>query len=169
MLTDRQIKNLKHCEKVYRKCDAENLYIEVPPHGKKRWRFKYRHDNKAKMLSLGVYPLVSLSDARKRRDEARRLLASGIDPSENRKVQKAAQTERFANSFEVVAREWFAKHSPRWAKSHSDRVIRRLELEAFPWIGERPIDDITPSELRAVVERIEKRGALETVLVSPIQ
>nr|VFJ46349.1 MAG: Integrase [Candidatus Kentron sp. FM]VFK17875.1 MAG: Integrase [Candidatus Kentron sp. FM] len=114
------------------------------------------------MLSLGVYPKVTLSDARKRRNEARELLEKGINPSENRKAQKSAQAERSANSFEAVAREWFAKHSPGWAKTHSSRVISRLERDVFPWMGGSPISGIMPPELLTVVRRIEERGALET-------
>jgi integrase len=103
-----------------------------------------------------------LKDARDRRDAARKLLSEGVDPSENRKAQKSAQTERAANSFEVVAREWIAKYSPNWAASHSDKVIRLFERDIFPWIGGRPIAEITAPDLLAVVRRIEARGALET-------
>ena len=100
--------------------------------GGKWWRLKYRYDGKEKQLSLGVYPDVSLKDARQRRDEARKLLAEGIDPGEN---WKAAKTDRAANSFEVIAREWYAKNSANWAESHGSRIIRRLERDISPWIG----------------------------------
>ena len=103
-----------------------------------------------------------MSDARARRDAARKLLADGIDPSENRKAVKAAKVERSANSFEVVAREWYSKNAPNWAEHHADRIIRRFERDIFPWIGGRPIADVTAPELLAVVRRIESRGALET-------
>ena len=109
-----------------------------------------------------MYPDVSLKDARDRRDAARRLLADGIDPSENRKAQKSARADRATNSFEVVAREWFAKYSATWAANHGDRIIRRLERDIFHWIGGRPIAEITAPELLTVVRRIESRGALET-------
>jgi hypothetical protein len=126
------------------------------------WRLKYRFDGKEKQLALGKYPEVGLKDACERRDEARKLLANEVDPSENRKVQKAAKQERTANSFEVVAREWFAKYSATWNASHGDRIIRRLERDAFPWLGGRPIAEIIAPELLAMARRIENRGALET-------
>ena len=121
--------------------DGGGLYIEIAPRGGKWWRLKYRFTGKEKRLSLGVYPDVSLKDARERRNEARKLLANGIDPSENRKAQKSAKTERASNSFEVVAREWFTKHSVNWSASHSSRIIRRLERDIFPWIGGNPKAD----------------------------
>ncbi len=161
-LTDTAIRNAKPAEKPYKLFDERGLYLEVTPTGGKWWRLKYRFSGKEKRLSLGVYPDVSLKDARARRDEARKLLANGIDPSENRKVQKAVKQDRASNSFEVVAREWFAKHTPNWADHHSDRIIRRLERDIFPWIGGKPIADVTAPELLAVVRRIENRGALET-------
>lgn len=117
---------------------------------------------KEKRLSLGVYPDVSLKDARERRDDARKLLANDIDPSENRKAAKAAQVERAGNSFEVIAREWYAKHSPNWSANHGDRIIRRLERDIFPWIGGAPITEIAAPRLLEVIRRIEQRGALET-------
>jgi integrase len=95
-------------------------------------------------------------------DASRKLLADGMDPSENRKAMKSARADRAANSFEVVAREWFAKYSPIWAANHGDRIIRRFRSDIFPWIGGRPTADVTAPELLAVVRRIENRGALET-------
>ena len=123
--------------------DGRGLYLEISPTGGKWWRLKYRFDGKEKRLSLGVYPDVSLKDARERRDDARKLLANEIDPSENRKAAKAAKVERAANSFEVVAREWYAKHSPSWSPNHGDRIIRRLERDIFPWIGGKPIAGVS--------------------------
>ena len=117
---------------------------------------------KEKRLSLGVYLDVTLKDARDRRDAARKLLGNGVDPSENRKATKSAQSERASNSFEVVTREWFAKYSAAWAESHSSRVIRLFERDIFPWIGGRPIAEVTAAELLSVIRRIEDRGALET-------
>ena len=111
---------------------------------------------------MGVYPDVSLKDARDRRDGVRKLLANSIDPGVHRKAAKSARVERAANSFEVVAREWFAKYEPNWAEHHADRIIRRFERDVFPSIGGRPIAEITAPELLAVVRKIEARGALET-------
>ncbi|MGO8756194.1 MAG: tyrosine-type recombinase/integrase [Gallionellaceae bacterium] len=169
-LTDTAIRNAKpgitpngkSTDKPYKMGDAGGLYLEVAPSGGKWWRLKYRYDSKEKRLSLGVYPDVSLKDARQRRDDARKLLANGIDPGENRKVQKAAKSERSAHSFEVVAREWFAKFKHGWAASHSDKIIKRFENDVFPWIGGRPINEITAQELLQCLQRIEGRGALDT-------
>ncbi len=161
-LTDASCKNAKPKDKPYKAADGKGLFLLVTPGGGKWWRLKYRYAGKAKLLSLGTYPDVSLKDARDRRDAARKLLADGIDPSENRKAQKSARSDRAANSFEVVAREWFAKYSATWASSHGDRILRRFERDIFPWIGGRPIAEIAAPELLAVVRRIEGRGALET-------
>jgi len=161
-LTDVAVKNAKPSEKAVRMFDSGGLYLEVAPSGGKWWRFKYRYLGKEKRLSLGVYPDVGLKDARQRRDEARKLLAADIDPSDNRKAIRSAKIESAANSFEVLAREWFAKHSPGWTKSNADKIIRRLENDAFPWIGSRPIAEISPPELLSVLRRIESRGALES-------
>lgn len=161
-LTDTTIRNAKPGEKPLKLFDARGLYLEISPAGGKWWRLKYRYDGKEKRLSLGVYPDVSLKDARERRDTARKLLADGIDPSENRKAQKSAKADRAANSFEVVAREWFAKYSATWAEDHGNRIIRRFERDIFPWIGGRPIAEVTAPELLSVMRRIESRGALET-------
>ena len=161
-LTDTAVKNAKSDGKTVKMFDERGLYLELSPSGGKWWRLKYRFDNKEKRLSLGVYPDVRLKNARDRQDEARKLLANGIDPSENRKTQKAVHADRAANSFEVVAREWFAKYAKTWAASHSERVVRLFERDIFPWIGGRPVADVTAPEILTVMRRIEARGALET-------
>jgi len=111
-LTDISIKNAKPEQKTRKLYDSGGLYLELSPKGGKWWRFKYRFDGKEKRLSLGVYPDVSLKDARDRRDDSRKLVANKVDPAEHRKAEKATTSEQAANSFEVIAREWFAKHSP---------------------------------------------------------
>lgn len=161
-LNDAKVRNAKPEIKAVRLFDERGLYLEVAPAGGKWWRLKYRFAGKEKRVSLGVYPDVSLRDARDRRDQARKLLANGVDPSENRRATKSASIDRAANSLEVVTREWFAKFSSHWAKSHSDRMLRLFERDVFPWIGGRPISDVTSQELLAVIRRIETRGALET-------
>lgn len=169
-LTDIQIRKAKggitpagvRTEKPYKMADGAGMYLEVAPGGGKWWRFKYRFAGKETRVSLGVYPDVSLKDARERRDQARRQLAAGIDPAEHKKARKLALITGDENSFEIVAREWYAKFAPTWVPSHSDKIIRRLERDVFPWIGKRATKDITPPELLAVVRRIESRGALET-------
>jgi len=125
-LTNTTIRNAKPAAKAKRMFDGGGLYLEVAPSGGKWWRFKYRFDGKEKRQSLGVYPDVSLKDAREKRDDARKQLANEIDPSAHRKAKKASRSEQAANSFEVVTREWFDKHAPTWSDSHSIRIIRRL-------------------------------------------
>lgn len=161
-LTDTALRNAKPGAKPTKLFDEKGLFLIVTPSGGKWWRLKYRFDGKEKLLSLGVYPDTGLKDARNSRDEARKLLAKGVDPSENRKAKKTARADMAANSFEVVAREWFAKYEPTWAKDHANRTIRRFERDVFPWIGGNAIAEIKAPELLAVMRRIEKRGALET-------
>jgi integrase len=138
------------------------MYLEVMPNGSKYWRLKYRLNGKEKRLALGVYPDVPLILARERRETARKQLAQDIDPAEHKKATKAAKVERAGNSFEVIAREWFVNKSATWKAGHADKIIRRLEKDVFPWIGEKPITDISASELLAVLRRIEARGVIET-------
>jgi len=161
-LTDVAIRKAKAGEKPIKLYDERGLYLEVSPSGGKWWRLKYRFEGKEKRLSLGVYPDVGLKEARDRRDAARKVLADGVDPSANRKAQKAAKADRAANSFEVLAREWYAKFVSAWGDLHRVRVLRRLERDVFPWIGERPIAEITASELLTIIRRVENRGALDT-------
>ncbi|WP_250481418.1 integrase arm-type DNA-binding domain-containing protein [Caballeronia sp. NCTM5] len=161
-LTDVGVRNAKPRDKLYRLFDERGMYLEISTSGGKWWRLKYRFGGKEKRLSLGVYPDVSLKEARERRDEARKLLANGIDPGIERKVQKAATVERAANSFEAVAREWFARQAPGWAASHADKIMGRLEKDVFPWLGGRAIAEIRPPEVLAVLRRVEARGALDT-------
>jgi len=161
-LSTPKLRNIKPSDKIQRLYDEKGLYLEVTPKGKTWWRFKYRFNDKEKRISLGVYPDVGLALARDRRDEARKLIANGIDPSEHRKVMKKVELERTSNSFEVVAREWFVKHSQNWVENHANRIIQRLERDIFPWIGNLPVSDVTPPVLLSVIRRIEDRGALET-------
>lgn len=161
-LSDTAIRKAKPAGKPFKLPDEKGLFLLIAASGGKWWRLKYRHGGKEKQLSLGTYPEVSLKEARARRDRARELLADGIDPGEHRKEQRAAKAERTANNFEAVAREWFAKHSPNWAKSHSDKIIARLEADIFPWLGEKPIAEITAPKVLSCLRRIESRGALDT-------
>ncbi|MDE2928010.1 MAG: integrase arm-type DNA-binding domain-containing protein [Acidobacteriota bacterium] len=161
-LTDIAIRHARPPEKARKLFDGGGLYLELSPRGNKWWRLKYRFAGKEKRISLGVYPAVSLKEARRRRAQARELLAREIDPSEHRKAQEAAKKQQSANSFEAVAREWFTKHTPNWAVSHANRVLGQLKRDIFPWMGRQPIVGITAPELLAVVRRIEQRGALES-------
>jgi len=146
--------------KPYRVTDEKGLYLEVTPKGGKRWRFKYRIGRKEKLLSLGLYPDVSLKAARQKRDEYRTFVADGIDPSIIRKAEKL--TVGGQDSFEAVAREWHTKFSANWSKSHATKTIENLQNNIFPWLGAMPINDIKPTELLAALRRIESRGAIYT-------
>jgi integrase len=160
-LSDTKIRNSKPKDKQYKLYDSDGLFMVVAPAGGKWWRFKYRLGGKEKQISLGTYPEVSLAKARERRDKARRQVADGIDPSEVRKTKKAAE-EQAENTFEAVAREWHTKFTPTWTPGHAKAILRRLELNVFPWMGARPIIDIKAPELLMILRRIESRGALES-------
>src|SRR5690348_2694677 len=142
-LTDRTIRNTKPDVKPIRLFDGGGMYLEIAPSGGKWWRLKYRHGGKEKRLSLGVYPDVGLADARERRDAARRLIADGKDPSAERKAEKREAKGRAANSFEAVAREWYGKQAHAWVETHASDVLRRLEANLFPELGDKPIAEIT--------------------------
>lgn len=161
-LTDTAVRNAKPKAKPYKLADERSMFLLVSPAGAKWWRYKYRFGGKEKMLSLGVYPDVGLAAARDKREEARKLLAAGVDPSQNRRAQRAAQVERATNSFETVAREWHTARLDQWTEGHADRILARLENDVFPWIGGRPVAEVSPPELLAVLRRIESRGANET-------
>jgi len=149
-------------DKPYKLADANGLYLEVDPSGGKYWRFKYRFEGKEKRLSLGVYPVVSLADAREARDECRKQLAKAIDPGIHRKAVKASRAGRVADSFETVAREWYTKFIEPMSESHSTKVLARFVNDVFPMIGQRPIQEIKPMEVLNAVLKIEKRGACDT-------
>ncbi|WP_175776619.1 tyrosine-type recombinase/integrase [Burkholderia anthina] len=161
-LTDLAIRNAKPSTKQQKLFDGGGLHLLVTPAGGKRWVLKYRFGGKEKSLALGMYPDVSLSDARRRRDGAREKLASGIDPSDAKKAEKRTAQLSAENSFEAVAREWHAKYAPTWSESHAARNLRRLEVDAFPWIGGKPIADLIPPDVLDALRRVERRGALET-------
>lgn len=156
------IKKAKPEAKLRKLYDERGLFLLISPKGSKWWRFKYLFDGKEKLLFHGTYPDVSLKDARDRRDEARIQVAAGIAPGEHRKAKKTAKVAKQANSFEVAAREWYVKHSPKWSANHGDRIIRNLERDIFPWIGGSPVADITAPQLLEVIRQIEQGGALET-------
>ena len=160
-LTDTKIKNAKPQDKQYKLYDTAGLFMIVSPAGGKWWRFKYRFDGKGKTISMGTYPEVALAKARERRDKARAQVADGIDPSQARKDEKATR-KVMDNTFEKVAREWFNKFEPNWAPGHAVKIKGRLENDVYPYIGQRPILEITAPELLRVLRRIESRGALDS-------
>ena len=161
-LTDTAVRKAKPTNKTVKMFDGGGLYLEVSPKGGKWWRLKFRFEGKEKRVSLGVYPDVSLKKARERREAARKLLADGVNPSDNRRAQKATQLEKAANSLEVVAREWHKKQSSTWSARHSDGIIKRLERDVFPWLGKKAISDLSPKELLTTLRRVEERGAIES-------
>ena len=160
-LTDTKIKNATPGDRQYKIYDSRGLFMIIAPSGGKWWRFKYRIDGKQKQLSLGTYPDVSLAKARTKRDQARELVADGIDPGQVRKAAKASKVAG-ESTFETVAREWHLKFTPTWSPKHAKKLIRRLELNVFPWLGDRPIVEITAPEVLMSLRRVESRGSLET-------
>ncbi|EMM8061626.1 TPA: tyrosine-type recombinase/integrase [Morganella morganii] len=160
-LTDAKLRTLKPKEKVYRLGDSAGLYIEVAINGSRYWRMKYRFFGKEKRLAFGVYPEVTLAEAREKRDAARKLLASGSDPAEAKKIAKATQQANAENTFEAVAREWHTSKADRWSLRYRDEIIDTFEKDIFPYIGKRPIAELKPMELLEALRKMEKRGALE--------
>ncbi len=161
-LTDTAIKSTKPTVKPIKIRDGGGLYLLINPNGSRWWRLDYRFGGKRKTLSMGVYPDVPLAKARERRDEARKLLADGIDPGENRKAVKASKGELAANSFEVVTREWLEGRKSHVALDQHVKTLARMENDVFPWIGKRPIAEIDAPELLTVLRRIDGRGARYT-------
>jgi len=160
-LNEMKIRNAKPKDKPYKISDSDGLYIFVTEKGSKLWRFKYRFDSKEKLLALGTYPEISLYDARRRRDDARRQLANKIDPGAVRKAQKQCSIQE-TETFEVIAREWHERFKPTWSDGHAGTIMDRMERDLFPWIGKRPIAEIKAPELLSAMRRVESRGALET-------
>jgi integrase len=152
------IESARPRDKPYRLYDGRGLHLLVTPRGGRWWRIKYRFDGKAQMLSLGCYPEVSLEKARERRDEMRRDCANGVNPAAQRRAEKHVAAE----TFEAVAREWFGKFSANWVEGHSSKVIRRLELYLFPWIGARPIAKLSARDVLTCLRRAEAATKLET-------
>lgn len=164
MLTDAECKNAV-CppgKKQARFADAGGMYLQVSPAGSKRWFLKYRIAGVEKQLALGSYPAVSLAAARKARDAAKLLKADGRDPVQVRKVEKLVAARDGGDTFKAVALEWYAKQSPQWSTSHSERSLRQLERDLFPWIGDRLMSQIHPMELLSALQKVEQRGAVET-------
>lgn len=164
MLTDAQCRNAV-CppdKKRARLTDAGGLYLEVSPAGSKRWFWKTYFDGKEGRMALGSYPTVALTAARKARDAAKLQKSEGTDPVQARKLEKVKNTRNVGDTFKAIALEWYGKQAPQWSPSHAGRMLRQLERDLFPWIGERPIVQIHAMELLAALQKIEERGALET-------
>ena len=159
-LTDSAIRTAKPKDKAYKLFDGGGMYLEISPSGGKWWRLKYRIDGKEKRISLGVYPDVPLKAARERREEVRKLLANGIDPSVNRKAAKANNLAEQANNFEAVAREWHSKQKTQWTERHAGRVMDRLVKDLFPFLGHLPIRTVSAAELLTALRQKELKGAV---------
>ena len=160
-LTDAAARQAKPGTSPTKLSDGHGLYLLVNPSGSKLWRWKYRHLGKEKLMPLGQYPLVTLAQARQARDDARRLLAQGVDPMEERKLAKVAAKAAADDSFESIARQWWAHWSGPRSPRHAEYVIRRLEADVFPALGARPVASITAPQLLAMAKKIEARGALD--------
>lgn len=159
-LTEITCKNAKTEMKLKKLADGGGLHLLVKPTGSKLWRLAYRFHGKQKTISFGAYPVVSLKEARKRRDAAKELLANGIDPSADRKERKAKALQSEEHTFKKVAMDWFENRRTSWTAGYSDRLLRRMESDLFPSLGSRPISEIEPPELLKVIRAIEERGAI---------
>ncbi|WP_265494716.1 tyrosine-type recombinase/integrase [Providencia heimbachae] len=160
-LTDMAIKRAKPKEKSYTLADGNGLSLLVETNGSKGWRYRYQFAGKTKMISLGIYPVVTLNEARTKRDEARKQVANGINPSETRKSEKAATINQTENTFKNIALEWYEGRKDRWSVGYRDDMMDAFEKDVFPYIGNRPIAEIKPMELLEVLSIMEKRGATE--------
>lgn len=161
-LTDTFLRGIKATGKAQKHPDGGGLYMYVSPTGGKLWRIDYRFEGKRKTLSMGAYPAISLADARTRRQETKVLLAQGIDPGAQKQAIKAAVRANAANSFEVVAREWFDKYKSSWVHHHGKKILARLENDIFPIIGSKAVGSVTAPQLLEALRRIEARGAIDT-------
>jgi integrase len=162
MLTDAAVKRVKPQDKQYKLADEKGMFLLITPAGSKLWRFKYRVDGKEKSLSFGQYPDVSLSDARDRRDGARKQIKDGLDPAVQKQLVKRAKAASSATTFEDVAKDWFGKFSVSWAPAHAVRVWSRIDRDILPWLGKKPIAGISAADVLMTIRRIDARGARET-------
>ena len=164
MMTEAECKNAT-CppdKKQARFADSGGMYLQVSPAGSKRWFLKYRVGGKEKQLALGSYPDVSLKSARLARDAAKLQKSEGTDPVQARKLNKLKASRNSGDTFKAIALEWYGKQAPQWSAGHASRMLRQLERDLFPWIGERPIEHIHAMELLAALHKVEERGAMET-------
>lgn len=167
MLTDFKCKNAHKDEKAklgkaFRLPDGKGLFLFLKPQTKgwgKYWRFKYRYGGKEKLLAFGTYPEISLTQARQKRDEARKQVAANIDPSITRKIEKAGSNE---NTFEAISKEFMAANKQRWSEAHYKHIRECFERDVYPWLGNRPLKDLSAREVLTTLRRITARGALET-------
>ncbi|GKW23862.1 integrase [Pectobacterium carotovorum subsp. carotovorum] len=160
-LTDVKVRSAKPEDKAYKLTDGEGMHLMVHPNGSKYWRLQYRFDGKQKTLALGVYTEITLSEARQRRDEAKRQIATGTDPSEQKKVDKQLRQTLVDNTFKAIALEWHEYKRPNWSKGYAEDLMEAFENDIFPDIGKRPIAEIKPLEMLTSLRKLEKRGVLD--------
>ncbi|HHI6063736.1 TPA: tyrosine-type recombinase/integrase [Escherichia coli] len=158
-LTDIKVRTTKPSDKPFKLTDGQGMHLLINPNGSKYWRLQYRFGGKQKVLALGVYPMVSLGEARRKRDEAKKLVSDGIDPSEKKKADKIEQSE--ALTFEAVARDWHTACKRKWSDSHSVRVLKSMEDGLFTAIGKRKISELNTRDLIAPIKAVEASGRLE--------
>ncbi len=161
-LTDAEVRTAKPAATPYKMGDERGLFVLVHPNGSKYWRMKYRIDGKEKLLALGVYPEVGLKEARERRDDARKILDNGGDPSSVKKTQKATRIERAENTFKAVALEWYEKQKPLWSEGHATKTLAMLENDTFKKLGDLPVAEITAPVILETLNSVQDRGALYT-------
>lgn len=162
-LSDKKVREAKILTKKYKLYDGNGLHILVSPSGSKLWRFKYQFAGKEKLMSLGMFPLLGLQEARDRHFEARRQLLNGIDPNAKKQAEKVALRQAAANTFEAIAMEWHDTNSPRWDARHANRILRRMQNHLFPAFGHKPIDSFKPLDILVVLKKIEAEKKYETV------
>lgn len=160
-LNARQVETAKPKDKPYKLADGGGLYLLVNPNGSRYWRLKYRVAGKEKLLAIGVYPEVTLADARARRDEAKRGIAGGIDPNEEKREEKLTREAQIKNTFQEIACEWHASKVRKWSEGYASDIMEAFNKDVFPYIGKKPIAEIKPLELLNVLRRMEGRGATE--------
>ncbi|EAY4976095.1 tyrosine-type recombinase/integrase [Salmonella enterica] len=160
-LTARQVSTAKPTDKPYKLSDGGGLYLLVNPNGSRYWRMKYRYAGKEKLLSIGVYPDVTLAEARDKRTQAKRILAAGDDPSEVKQAEREAKNLAVNNSFELLALEWHEHKKPNWSSGYADDIMEYLRKDIFPYIGKKAITDIKPMTMLSVLKKMEARGVLD--------
>ena len=158
-LTDIKVRSAKPQEKEYTLVDGDGMFLLIHPNGSKYWRFRFRFGGKQHLMAFGVYPETSLADARQKREEARRLVAAGIDPREHKRAVKEEQAKENI-TFESVAREWHAANK-KWSEEHSRRVLKSLEDNLFSAIGKRSIEELKTRDLLAPIKVVEATGRFE--------
>jgi len=160
-LNARQIDSAKPKEKAYKLADGAGLYLEIFPSGSKSWRLKYRFAGKEKRVVFGLYPAISLAEARGKREEAKKILAAGGDPGLAKQEAKQAKILAINNSFESLAQEWHEHKRPNWSQGYADDILEYLRKDVFPALGKRPIAEIKVAEMLAVLRKMEQRGVLD--------